>query len=102
MFATNHVLEGYVFSPPMSGQVLDVPRGAMLQFSLRRQGLKGEGGGDSLEVKCAGGWSGLLLEAINPQTKEVLSLRAKMTCNHSYCQRSFNPARKSIEKITQL
>jgi hypothetical protein len=68
MFATNHVLEGYVFVPPMWGQALGAPRAAILQFFPFLRGLKGEDEVDLLEVKCAGGWPVLLLEAINPQT----------------------------------
>ena len=83
--------------PPTSGRVLVEPKDAKLQFFQLPQGLREEDVADLLGVKYAVGSPEPSREAINPQTKEVLSLRAKMTWNHSYCQRSFNPARRSCD-----
>jgi|TARA_B110001450_G_scaffold20259_1_gene18448 hypothetical protein len=97
MCAQGRELGGYAFVLPTLGREPVGPEGATLQFSQLPLGLKEEDVADLPEVKCVGGSLGLALEAINPQTKEVLSLRAKMTWNHSYCQRSFNPARRSCD-----
>jgi len=81
----------------MSNRVLVVPKGAKQQFFQLPPDLRGEDVVDLPGVMCAEGSPEPSLEAINPQTKEALSLRAKMTYNHSYCQRSFNPARESCD-----
>tara|TARA_B100000459_G_scaffold147259_1_gene116108 strand:- start:1564 stop:1803 length:240 start_codon:yes stop_codon:yes gene_type:complete len=54
---------------------------AKQQFYRRQQGRKGEDAEDSPEEMCAEGCFESTLEAINPQTREVLYPRAKMTWN---------------------
>jgi hypothetical protein len=95
MYGQGRALGEYVFVPPTSGRALVEPSNARQQFSLRLRDPKEGDVEDLLEVKYVVCSSEPSLEAISPQTKEALSLRAKMTCNHSYCQRSFNPARES-------
>jgi hypothetical protein len=79
------------------GRELVAPKAAKRLFYQRRQDQKGGGAADWPEEKYVGGCFESTREAINPQTKEVLSQRAKMTWNQPYCQRSFNPARESCD-----
>jgi|TARA_B110000914_G_scaffold197221_1_gene186905 hypothetical protein len=97
MYVQGHGLGGCAFVLPTLDRELVEPEDATLQFFQLPLDLKEEDAADLPEVKYVGGSPGPALEAINPQTKEVLSLRAKMTWNHSYCQRSFNPARRSCD-----
>tara|TARA_B100000767_G_scaffold205313_1_gene192107 strand:- start:812 stop:1147 length:336 start_codon:yes stop_codon:yes gene_type:complete len=97
MCGQGHGLGGCAFVLPTLGRELVEPEDAMQQFFQLPLDLKEEDAGGLPEVKCVGGSPEPAREAINPQTKEVLSLRAKMTWNHSYCQRSFNPARRSCD-----
>tara|TARA_B100001142_G_scaffold110564_2_gene112574 strand:- start:176 stop:568 length:393 start_codon:yes stop_codon:yes gene_type:complete len=92
-----HVLARCEFGLPTLNRELVALKVAKQQFFQRRLDQRGGDGVDWLEEKCVGGCFESPREAIIPQTKEVLSQRAKMTWNQPYCQRSFNPARETCD-----